>query len=58
MQPQCIQPNLKGAEVKVAVWSLVPTTGGRVGEDRGTAVSTCFDKDCLGQFKVEVSSCL
>lgn len=40
------------------MWSLVPTTGGRVGEDGGTAVSTSFDEDCLGQFKVEVSSCL
>lgn len=29
-----------------------------MGEDGGTAISTCFDKDCLGQFKVEVSSCL
>lgn len=37
---------------------LVATTGGWVGENGSTAVSTCLDEDCLGQLKIEVCSCL
>lgn len=57
VQPQCIESNLKGAEVKVAMRPLVATAGGRVGENGGAAVATGLDENRLGQLKIEVRGC-
>lgn len=58
VQSQCIESNLKGAEVKVTMRPLVATTRRRMGENGGAAVSPSLNENRLGQLKIEVSSCL
>lgn len=58
VQSQCIESNLKGAEVKVAMRALMATTRRWMGKNGGAAVSPSLNKNRLGQLKIEVSSCL
>lgn len=58
MQPKGIQANLKGTQMQVAVGPLVTSTGRRLSENGGGAVSSSFNQHSLGQLKVKMGSCL
>lgn len=58
VQAKGIKPNLKGAEVQVAVRTLVAPRGRWVCENGSAAVAPCLDQHRLRQLEVEVCGCL